>query len=141
MWDKVLLPVLKKPFAEMPSIKEFMSTQPLIDYDAPPSYIEPIDLSNPRVGVVVCDGDKNPHVPHGFLCGCVREEWHKIWTPRCGWVREKEDPKKFRRMVKKYHAKYKAMIVKERKAWNKKHGIDDSLCIPTSLIFDSKKQR
>lgn len=141
MWDKVLLPVLKTPFAEFPSVKDFVSVQPLCDYDAPPSYIEEIDVSNPRVGVVICDGDKHPEVHHGFLCGCVREVWHKIWTSRCGWVREKEDPKKFKRMVKKYHAKYKDMIARERKAWNKKHGIKKELSFPVSIIFDSKKQR
>lgn len=135
MWDKVLLPILKKPFAKFPSMEEIMSVQPMCDYNAPPSYIEEIDVSNPRVGAVICDGDKHPD------CGCVKEVWHKIWTPRCGWVREKEDPKKFRRMVKKYHAKYDAMIARERKAWNKKHGIKEEMSFPMSIVFDSKKQR
>lgn len=141
MWDKVLLPVLKRPFAEFPSIEEIMSVQPMCDYNAPPSYIEEIDVSTPRVGVIICDGDKHPDVHHGFLCGCVREMLYKIWTPRCGWVREKEDPKRFKRMVKKYHAKYDAVIARERKAWNKKHGIEKEVFIPMSIVFNSKKQK
>lgn len=139
MWDKISLPAIKKPFAKLPSVKDFISIDPLCDYSAPPSYIEEIDISNPRVGVVICDGDKHPDVHHGFLCGCVRESWYKIWTPRCGWVREKEDPKKYNRMVRKYHSKYKAMIAKERRDWNKRLGIKEELSFPISIVFDSKK--
>lgn len=132
--DKIMLPVIKN-LPPMPLMKDIMGVQPM-GYKGPPPYTEYVDVSNPRVGVVINDGDKHPG--HG---GCCREMWSKIWTPRRGWVREKEDLKGFKRMYRKYTAKYKATIETERKAWNRKHGITNQCFFNMTIVYDSKQQQ
>ena len=137
-WSKISFPVIENMSRKW-AMKDFMSVQPLTTKDGPPSYMEQIDISNPRVGVVIHDKDKHPEPNRPPLCGCCREMWSKIWTPRRGWVYEEKDPKAFKRAVKKYAAKYKAQIERERKAWNKKHGIKNPFCMNMIVLLDSAK--
>lgn len=140
-WTKISLPRIKNLDPNMASFtKELMSVQPM-QGPCPPTYTEVIDKSNPRVGVIIDDGDKHPENPPGFLSGCCRERWHKVYTPK-GWVCEKDDLKAFEAACKKYGPKYKSLIERERKAWNKAHGLKkEPLMFNMIYIVDSKQKR
>lgn len=136
-FSKFVFPIIKN----MPKVDlrdTLVSVQPMV-YPTKPYFTEYYDLSNPRIGQIFRDGNKNKDCDFPQMCSCIVEMWQKIWTPE-GWICEKTDAKAFAEAVEKYAHIYKAELAIERETWDKEHGITkDDFHISMAFVFDSKK--